>query len=158
MLTSLRHILYAFANVRAETGEVFLSDVWADKDIHYPEDSWNDAGHNLYGNLKAIFKLKQQHRHLKVLLSIGGWTYSPSFHPVVVNPHARHTFVQSAVRLLEDYGLDGLDVDYEYPSTHEQAVGYRELLRELRFALDQHAYSKSAQHKFLLTVSANSLK
>ena len=150
---SLRHILYAFANVRADTGEVFLSDVWADKDIHHPGDSWNEPGHNLYGNLKAIYKLKQQNRHLKVLLSIGGWTYSPSFHPVVINPHARHNFVQSAVRLLEDYGLDGLDVDYEYPSNHEQAAGYRELLRELRIALDQHAYNKRIHHKFLLTVS-----
>lgn len=144
--------------MRADTGEVFLSDVWADKDIHYPSDSWNDVGNNLYGNLKAIYKLKQQNRHLKVLLSIGGWTYSPSFHPVVINPQARYNFVQSAVRLLEDYGLDGLDVDYEYPSNHEQAAGYRELLRELRFALDEHAYSKGVHHKFLLTVSADPAK
>ncbi|KAF9222558.1 glycoside hydrolase [Gyrodon lividus] len=153
-VNDLTHILYAFANVRANTGEVILSDVWADKDIHYPGDSWNDVGNNLYGNFKAIYKLKQQNRHLKVLLSIGGWTYSPSFHPVVVNPQARYTFVQSAVRLLEDYGLDGLDVDYEYPSNHEQAAGYRELLRELRLALDQHAHNKRIQHKFLLTIAA----
>ncbi|KAF8135690.1 glycoside hydrolase family 18 protein [Boletus edulis] len=150
----LTHILYAFANVRADTGEVFLSDVWADKDIHYPGDSWNDVGNNLYGNLKAIYKLKQQNRHLKVLLSIGGWSYSPSIHPVVTNPQARHNFAQSAVRLLEDYGLDGLDVDYEYPSTHEQAAGYRELLKEVRYALDQHAYNKRINHKFLLTIAA----
>lgn len=139
--------------MRAETGEVILSDAWADKDIHYPGDSWNEPGCNLYGNLKAIFKLKQQNRHLKILLSIGGWTYSPSFHPVVINPQTRANFVNSAVKLLEDYGLDGLDVDYEYPSNPEQAVGYRELLRELRLALDQHAQNKNIQHRFLLTVS-----
>ncbi|KAH7888558.1 glycoside hydrolase family 18 protein [Phlebopus sp. FC_14] len=150
----LTHLLYAFANVRADTGEVILSDAWADKDIHYPGDSWNEGGNNLYGNFKAIYKLKQQNRHLKVLLSIGGWTYSPSFHPVVVNPSSRANFVNSAVRLLEDYGLDGLDVDYEYPSNAEQAVGYRELLRELRLALDQHARNKGVNHKFLLTIAA----
>ncbi|TCD71242.1 Endochitinase 1 [Steccherinum ochraceum] len=150
----LTHILYAFADLRPDSGEVVLSDAWADKDIHYPGDSWNDVGNNLYGNFKAIYKMKQQNRHLKVLLSIGGWTYSPKFHPVVVNPALRSKFVASAVRLLEDYGLDGLDVDYEYPQNEEQARGYVELLREMRYALDKHAQTKGANYRFLLTIAA----
>ena len=148
-----RHILYAFADLKADTGEVHLSDSWADTDIHYPGDSWNDNGKNLYGNFKAIYKLKQQHRHLKVLLSIGGWTYSPRFHPIVVNPALRSKFVASSIRLLEDLGLDGLDVDYEYPQNDEQARGYVALLREMRAALDAHASRKGANYRFLLTVS-----
>jgi chitinase len=147
-----RHILYAFANVRQDTGEVFLSDLWADQDIHYPGDSWNDQGKNLYGNFKAIYKIKQANRHLKVLLSIGGWTYSPNFHPVVVNPSLRRKFVESSVKILEDYGLDGLDVDYEYPQNDEQATGYVHLLKEMREALDRHAESKGRGCDFLLTV------
>jgi chitinase len=151
------HILYAFADLRPDSGEVVLSDAWADKDIHYPGDSWNDVGNNLYGNFKAIYKLKQQNRHLKVLLSIGGWTYSPKFHPIVVNPALRANFVRSAVRLLEDYGLDGLDVDYEYPSNEHQARGYVDLLRELRAGLDHHAQMKGIYHRFLLTVRHSTL-
>lgn len=147
------HILYAFANVRADTGEVFLSDIWADQDIHYPGDSWNEDGTNLYGNFKALYKIKKQHRHLKILLSIGGWTYSPSFHPVVISPASRMKFAESSVKLLEDYGLDGLDVDYEYPTNNEQAQGYVELLKLLREKLDEHSRRKSTDHKFLLTVS-----
>ncbi|TFY77677.1 hypothetical protein EWM64_g6336 [Hericium alpestre] len=150
----LTHILYAFANIRQDTGEVFLSDLWADQDIHYPGDSWNDAGTNLYGNFKALYNLKQQNRHLKVLLSIGGWSYSAAFHPVVVNPTLRSKFVASAVALLENYGLDGLDVDYEYPQNEPQARGYVELLRELRAALDAHAQRKGADYRFLLTIAA----
>jgi len=139
--------------VRPDTGEVFLSDKWADQDIHYPGDSWNDVGNNLYGNFKAIYLLKKKNRHLKLLLSIGGWTYSPSFHPVVVNPTLRAGFVRSSVKLLEDYGLDGLDVDYEYPKDDATARGYVDLLRELRAALDEHAHKKDINYRFLLTVS-----
>jgi chitinase len=147
------HVLYAFANVSADSGEVTLSDKWAEQDIHYPGDSWNDVGTNLYGNLKAIYTLKKQNRHLKVLLSIGGWTYSPSFHPVVVNPAFRARFVESSVKILEDYGLDGLDVDYEYPGNDEQARGYVELLKEMRIELDKRAERNGNECKFLLSVS-----
>ncbi|KAI0081240.1 glycoside hydrolase [Panus rudis PR-1116 ss-1] len=150
----LTHILYAFANIKADTGEVFLSDSWADQEIHYPGDSWSDTGKNLYGNFKALYNLKKQNRHLKVLLSIGGWTYSPTFHPIVINPALRSKFVASAIRLLEDNGLDGLDVDYEYPQTDAQARGYVDLLRELRHGLDEHAKKKGANYKFLLTIAA----
>jgi len=54
---------------------------------------------------------------------------------------------------MEDYGLDGLDVDYEYPTNDKQAVGYVELLKEMRAALDRHAVKKGKGCKFLLTVS-----
>ncbi|KAI0000569.1 glycoside hydrolase [Russula vinacea] len=120
----------------------------------HPGDSWSDSGTNLYGNFKAIYQLKKKHRHLKLLLSIGGWTYSPSFHPVVVSPAHRAEFVKSAVKLVEDYGLDGLDLDYEYPQNDAQAAGYVSLLRELRVALDQHAHYKRADYRFLLTIAA----
>ena len=88
-----------------------------------------------------------------MLLSIGGWTYSPSFHPVVVNPTFRVRFVQSAVQILEDYGLDGLDVDYEYPTNDAQARGYVELLKEMRIELDRRSQRNGNGCRFLLSVS-----
>ena len=73
---------------------------------------------------------------------------------MVIDPAKRAKFVESSVQLLEDYGLDGLDVDYEYPSDDAQARGYVDLLRELRQALDAHAAKKHANYRFLLTIAA----
>ena len=131
-----------------------LSDVWSDKDIHYPGDSWEEPQSNLFGNFKQLNLLKKNHRHLKVLLSIGGWTYSPSFHPVVVDPSLRSVFVETSVKLVEDYGLDGLDIDYEYPSTDEQARGYVALLKELRRGLDELQKKIGGSGRFCLTIAA----
>ncbi|CAE6390466.1 unnamed protein product [Rhizoctonia solani] len=151
---TLTHILYAFANTSPD-GSVILSDKWADTDIHYSGDSWNeDQSSNLYGCFKQLYLLKKRNRHLKVLLSIGGWTYSPALHPIIVDPHKRAKFVETAVTLLEDVGLDGLDVDYEYPQNEEQARGYVALLRELRLALDAHAHKKGTNYHFALTIAA----
>ncbi|WVQ90601.1 hypothetical protein IAS59_004382 [Cryptococcus gattii] len=137
-----------------DSGEVVLSDTWADVEIHYEGDSWDEPGTNLYGCFKAIYLMKKQNRNLKVLLSIGGWSFSPNF-AGIVHPKWRSTFVQSAVKLVEDVGLDGLDIDYEYPKTPRDAEAYVALLRELRQGLEQLAQSKGKpQGQYQLTVAA----
>lgn len=72
-------------------------------------DPWsdNDAS-NLFGNFKQLYLLKQRYRHLKVSLSIGGWTWSTNFAGVAADPSKRAIFVRSAVQHLGDLGLDGI--------------------------------------------------
>ncbi|ORX92047.1 chitinase [Basidiobolus meristosporus CBS 931.73] len=149
----ITHILYAFANVNPD-GEVFLTDKWADIEKHYEDDSWNDPGTNLYGNFKRLALLKKQNRHVKVSLSIGGWTFSANFSAVAADPSKRQRFVGTAMDLLNNLGLDGLDIDWEYPKDHADAQNYVALLHDLRCALDQYAASKGeTDRRYLLTTA-----
>ncbi|KAI8346747.1 chitinase [Blakeslea trispora] len=158
----LTHILYAFANLQ-EDGEVVLGDAYADKEKHFPEDecvngevdSWNDQGNNLYGNFKQFYLLKQKYRHLKVSLSVGGWTWSKNFAVVACDPEKRQRFVESSIKLISDLGLDGLDIDWEYPKDDEEAFYYVHLLYDVRIALDmyQQQCGHLDQSRLLLTVA-----
>lgn len=59
-------------------------------------------------------KLRQQNPDLNVLLSVGGWG-ARGFSGAAASKEARAVFIKSAQEIVDKYGLDGIDLDWEYP-------------------------------------------
>jgi chitinase len=134
------HVNYAFANL--EAGRLVEG---------FPRDA---------ENFKVLAGLRRAHPHLKVLVSVGGWTWSGGFSDMALTAERRRRFVESAVAFARRHHLDGIDVDWEYPglpgagNTHrpEDKANFTALLRELRAALDREG--RRADRRYLLTFAA----
>ena len=127
-----------------------MSDTYADLQLAYPGDDTSANGTNLYGNLKQLYLLKKKNRSLKTMFSIGGYTYSPNYIPVLASESMRATFASSAVSILANLGFDGINIDYEYVTNSDQATQLVDLLKKLRTGLDAYA-SNTSSSPFLLT-------
>jgi len=93
-------------------------------------DVYNQA---IEGNFNQLRELKAKYPNLKILLSIGGWTYSKYFSPMAATASSRQAFVSSCINMFIDGNLpsengfggtgsaagifDGFDVDWEYPAS-----------------------------------------
>lgn len=93
-------------------------------------------------DLQKIPTLRQQNPNLKVLLSVGGWG-ARGFSGAAATKESRAVFIQSAQEIVEKYGLDGIDLDWEYPvngawglvaSQPADRDNFTALLKELRAA------------------------
>ncbi|KAJ2864154.1 hypothetical protein GGH94_003102 [Coemansia aciculifera] len=84
--------------------------------------------------------------HAKVLVSLGGWTGSKYFSPILKDPKKRNRMIDQMTQWMQDHGFDGWDVDYEYPgrqgdSCHtfdarEDTPNFLQFLKDLRHRID----------------------
>ena len=86
------------------------------------------------------WKLKQivatgHTKNVKVLISVGGWGWNQQFEAMAADPASRRVFVQNLKAFVEEYQLDGADIDWEYPESGQSAENFLSLIQELRAAI-----------------------
>lgn len=95
--------------------------------------------------------MKQKNRNLKVLLAVGGYGWSQKFGPVASDSVKRAAFVSSAVELMGNWGMDGIEIDWEYPNDKASNTDCVKLLTDLRKGLDDYAARNAPGYRFLLS-------
>jgi chitinase len=182
----LTHLNYAFSNV-APVAAGFqvvctLGDPWADYQRTWTAaESINgiavtsDAA--LRGNFQQLKVLKTRYPNLKLLISLGGWSWSRHFSDMAATPESRSAFVASCIDLFIQGNLprdgdaggpgtaaglfDGIDVDWEFPGACGETCDFRPedgenftaLLQELRRQLTSASIQN---HKtYLLTIATS---
>ena len=145
-------------------------DAWADyqkpfdaaTSVNGTADVWNQP---LKGNFNQLKQLKAKYPNLKVLVSLGGWTFSKYFSRAAATPASRAKFVSSCLSMYIRGNLptgvagdttsggsgvaanifDGIDIDWEFPAADGHAgniqspadtANYTALLAEFRSQLN----------------------
>jgi chitinase len=137
----LTHINYAFIDIK--DGQAFLTNEKTDTT-----------------NFRKLNLLKEDNPGLKILISIGGWAWSENFSDAVLTDSSRKIFAKSAVKIIKDHNLDGVDIDWEYPGMPgeednvyrpEDRENFTLMFEEIRRELD--VLEKESGEKKLLTTA-----
>ncbi|MGK0252664.1 MAG: chitinase [Mariniflexile sp.] len=134
----ITHINYAFANI---------------KDGKVTEGNETDGE-----TFMKLNKLKQTNKELKILISVGGWSWSKNFSDAVLTEKSRQIFANSAINFMLRHKIDGIDLDWEYPgqlgdNNHfrpDDKEHFTNILKLLRKKLD--SVSTTNKH-YLLTIA-----
>lgn len=105
-------------------------------------DSFNGIRIDNEARLRKLVELKKTDRNLKVMLSIGGWG-SGRFSEMASSETCRKTFAADCRRVINEFGLDGIDIDWEYPTSSSAGISsspqdtgnYTLLMRDIRTAI-----------------------
>nr|XP_056700803.1 chitinase-3-like protein 2 [Euleptes europaea] len=131
------HIIYAFANV-------------SNDQVNHAE--WNDDS-----TYETLNHLKTINPHLKILLSVGGFTAgSKPFSKMAASPVRRSNFVNSVVRYLQENHFDGFDLDWVSPEERDKnRLVY--LVKDLSIQFKREAVKKKNE-KLILSVAVQAGK
>lgn len=109
--------------------------------------------------LRAMAELKSKNPQLKVILGLGG-SKREGFSEMAADRKKREAFVKSVKQIMDEYGLDGVDLDWEFPTTTDGGHtasprddrNYVTLAKDLRKALGKDkwiSYYSNNSGKFI---------
>ncbi|HUF00515.1 MAG TPA: glycosyl hydrolase family 18 protein [Anaerolineales bacterium] len=84
--------------------------------------------------LKQIVKTAHEHG-VRVSIAVGGWGWDAQFEELAADPESRSAFVQNLKAFVDEYQLDGVDMDWEYPDPGQSSQNFLALIKELRSAM-----------------------
>ena len=140
----LTHINYAFVNV--QDSMAWLTNIETDT-----------------VNFRILNTLKKVNPELKILISIGGWSWSGNFSDAVLTPSSRKKFAKTSVEIVANNDLDGVDIDWEYPGQRgddnvfrpEDKQNYTHMFKEIRNELDALSEKTGKQYELTTAVGAS---
>lgn len=110
---------------------------------------------------KELEILRQSYPDLKINLAIGGWG-GDGFSDMAFTKETRSVFIDSIVSHLETYGLDGVDIDWEYPvldnsglikTRPEDTENFILLMKEIRSKFNELSNDKKYTLSFAAPIS-----
>ncbi|WP_426484535.1 glycosyl hydrolase family 18 protein [Flavobacterium sp. 2] len=116
--SKLTHLNYSFYGTtydpaHPENTKLKCLDTYADYEHMEGGIPWDAP---VKGNFYDLMKLKQKYPHLKVLISVGGWTKGQDLSPIAASPVARAALATDMANFIVTYPfIDGFDIDWEYP-------------------------------------------
>lgn len=129
--SKLTHINFAFANII--DGKVAFDTKPIDGKVLSSSD------------IESLVQLKDKNSDLKILVAVGGWTWSGGFSDAALTTETRMIFAESVAEFVKQNKLDGIDIDWEYPNQIGAGNTFREsdienftlLLKACRECLDK---------------------
>ncbi len=85
---------------------------------------------------------KGHKKNVKVLIALGGWSYEnvpldPRFEKIAASEEDRKKLIDNTVAFVEEYNLDGVEIDWESPDAGESSQNYEKLVIELNEKLKE---------------------
>jgi chitinase len=103
-------------------------------------------------SMKTLVALKKQNPQLKILVSVGGWM-AEGFSDAALTDASRKAFARSAVELLRQHSLDGIDLDWEYPGQGVAGIKFRAEDKH-NFTLLLKTVREELGSRYLLTIAS----